>query len=56
VAQFPNIVNYLEGTIMGSVKEKVMRAWTDRVKHLGIITTNKVEANHPLLKKYVRDN
>jgi alpha-glucosidase len=50
------IFEYVEGTIMGLVKEKVARAWTDRVMHLGNTTTNKVEPTYAQLKKFVANS
>ncbi|MCH82730.1 protein FAR1-RELATED SEQUENCE 6 [Trifolium medium] len=54
--EFPNFVEYVEGTILGSVKEKVVRAWTDCVMHLGNTTTNRIESTHARLKKYVANS
>ena len=38
------------------VKEKIVRAWTDNVLHLGCRTTNKVELAHALVKKYLSNS
>jgi len=36
------------------LKKKTMKAWTDRVLHLGCRTTNRVEGAHGRVKKYFR--
>jgi len=38
------------------VKEKIVRAWTDHVLHLGCRTTNMVELAHALVKKYLSNS
>ena len=38
------------------VKEKIVRAWTDYVLHLGCRTTNVVESAHALVKKYLSNS
>jgi len=40
-------------TTLNEVKEKIVRAWTDHVLHLGCRTTDRVESAHALLKKYL---
>jgi len=49
---FPKFLTYVKTTILNTVKEKFVRAWTDKVLHLGCITTNIVESAHGKLKKY----
>jgi len=38
------------------VKKKGVRAWTDRVIHIGNTTTKRVESAHSQLKKNLGDN
>jgi hypothetical protein len=52
-AQWPEFVQYVESTVLGPVKEKFVRVWTDKVIHLGNTTTNMVESSHARLKKYL---
>jgi len=40
---FPKFLSYVESTILDVVEEKIVRAWINRVLHLGCRTTNKVE-------------
>jgi len=51
-SDFPLFLNYAMTTLK-EVKEKIVRAWTDHVMHLGCRTTNRVESAHALLKKYL---
>jgi len=51
-SDFPLFLNYVM-TILNEVKEKIVRAWTDHVLHLGCRTTNWVESAHALVKKYL---
>ncbi|AES94826.2 OTU-like cysteine protease [Medicago truncatula] len=51
-SDFPISVDYAM-TTLNEVKEKIVRAWTDHVLHLGCRTTNRVESAHALLKKYL---
>jgi alpha-glucosidase len=37
------------------VKVKLVRAWTDKVMHIGNTTTNRVESQHGSLKEYIKD-
>jgi len=50
---FPKFLAYVETTILNLVKEKFVRAWTNKVLHLGCRTTNVVESAHGKLKKYL---
>jgi alpha-glucosidase len=47
---WPEFIEYGESTILGPVKEKFVRVWTDRVMHLGNTTTNRAESAHARLK------
>ncbi|KEH27473.1 hypothetical protein MTR_5g413325 [Medicago truncatula] len=51
-SDFSLLKNYAM-TTLNEVKEKIVRAWTDHVLHLGCRTTNRVESAHALLKKYL---
>jgi transposase-like protein len=53
---FPKFLAYVETTILNTVKEKFVRAWTNKVLHLGCTTTNIVELAHGKLKKYLRNS
>src|SRR4030042_3476833 len=50
---FPKFLIYVESTILDVVKEKIVRAWTDKVLHLGNRTTNRVESAHGVLKNFL---
>jgi len=49
---FPIFLKYVMSTL-DQVKEKVVRAWTYHVLHIGCRTTNRVESAHALVKKYL---
>ena len=51
-SDFPLFLNYAMTTLK-EVKEKIVRAWTNHVMHLGCRTTNMVESAHALIKKYL---
>jgi len=51
-SDFPLFQNYAMTTLK-EVKDKIVRAWTDHVLHLGCRTTNRVESAHALVKKYL---
>jgi len=51
-SDFPLFLKYVM-TTLNEVKEKIVRAWTDHVLHLGCRTTNRVESDHALVKKYL---
>jgi len=51
-SDFPLFLKYAM-TTLNEVKEKIVRAWTDHVLHLGCRTTNKVELAHALVNKYL---
>ena len=54
--EYPDFLKYVESTILDQVKEKVVCAWTNRVRYLGNTTTNRVESAHALLKKWLGDS
>jgi len=51
-SDFPLFLDYAMTTLK-EVKEKIVRAWTYHVLHLGCRTTNRVESTHALVKKYL---
>jgi alpha-glucosidase len=53
---WPEFIEYVESTILGLIKEKFVRVWTDRVTHLGNTTTNRAESAHARLKKFVHNS
>jgi len=52
---FPEFIVYVETTVL-NLKEKFVRAWMNKVLHLGCRTTNIVESAHGVLKKYLRSS
>jgi len=46
-------LHYVETTILKPFKDKLVRAWTDLVLHLGCRTTNRVEGAHGVVKEYL---
>lgn len=54
--RYPDFLKYVESIILDHVNEKVVCVWTDQVKHLGNITTNKVGYAHSTLKKWLGDS
>jgi hypothetical protein len=54
--KFPKFHNYVETTILNTIKENFVRAWTDGVLHLGCRTTNSVEVVYGKLKKYLSNS
>jgi len=52
---FPHFIVYVE-TLVLNIKEKFVRAWTNKVLHLGCRTTNIVESAHGVLKRYLRSS
>jgi alpha-glucosidase len=42
--------------MLGSIKEKFVRVWTNNIIHLGNTTTNRVEPSHARLKKYLKNS
>jgi hypothetical protein len=49
---FAKFLNYVQSTILDTIKEKLVRAWTYHVLHLGCKTTNRVEGAHGRVRKY----
>jgi hypothetical protein len=48
--KIPKFLDYVGTTILNTVKEKFVRAWTDGLLHLGCRTANIVESAHGKLK------
>jgi hypothetical protein len=48
--KFSKFLDYVETTILNTDKEKIVRAWTNGVLHLGCKTTNQIESAHGKLK------
>lgn len=48
--KYPDLLKYVQSTILDRVKEKIVYAWTDNVRHLGNTTSNRVESAHATLK------
>jgi alpha-glucosidase len=53
--KWPRFVTYVQTTVLDTDKEKVVKAWTNHVMHIGNTTTNRVESQHGRLKKYLLD-
>jgi len=53
---FPKFLTYVESTVLDVVKDKIVRAWTDHVLHLGCRATNRVESAHALVNKYLSNS
>jgi len=53
ISQVFGILEYVESTILGSVKEKVVKFWVNEVMHMWNTTTNRAESAHSRLKKYL---
>ena len=53
INNIPKFLEYVETTILGPMKEKVVRFWVNKVMHMGNTTTNRVESAHTRLKKYM---
>jgi hypothetical protein len=51
--KFPKFLDYVEKTILGTVKEEFVRFWVDKNLHMGNTTTNRAESAHARLKKYM---
>ena len=50
---YPKFLHYVRTTILDTLKDKIVRAWTDLVLHLGCKTTNRVEGAHGRVKEYL---
>ncbi|XP_050893360.1 uncharacterized protein LOC127099673 [Lathyrus oleraceus] len=48
--KYPDLLKYVESTILDQVKENIVCAWTDNVRHLGNTITNRVKFVHATLK------
>jgi hypothetical protein len=51
--KFPKFSEYVESTILGPLKEKVVQFWVNKIMHMGNITTNRAESAHIRLKNYL---
>jgi len=51
-SDFPLFLKYAM-TTLNEVEEKIVRAWTNHVLHLGCRTTNRVKSAHVVVKKYL---
>ena len=47
-------VGYIKSTWLIPFKEKLVRAWVDRLPHFGNTATSRVEGIHALLKSYLK--
>lgn len=54
--KYPDLLKYDESTILDQVKEKIVYAWTDQVRHLGNTITNRVECSHDILKNWLENS
>jgi hypothetical protein len=54
--KFPKFVEYVQSTILGPVKENIVKSWVNKVMHKGNTTTNRVESAHNRLKKYLTNS
>ncbi|XP_058776823.1 uncharacterized protein LOC131651173 [Vicia villosa] len=54
--KYSDLLKYIKSTILDKVKEKFVCAWTDKVRHLGNTTTNRVESAHATLKNWLCDS
>ena len=50
---YSKFLHYVQTTILDPLKDKIVRAWTDLVLHLGCRTTNRVEGAHGRVKEYL---
>ena len=51
IANYNELIKYIEDTWWNSCKKKFLAAWTNRVIHFGNVTTNRVESAHASFKK-----
>jgi len=49
----PTVLSYLSDTWLIH-KKKIVKAWTNKIMHLGHLATSRVEGSHASLKKYLR--
>ena len=50
---YPIFLKYVERTILDHVKENIVYAWTNQVRHFRNTTTNRVEYAHATLKNWL---
>jgi len=50
---YPKFLLYVQTTILKPFKDKIVKAWTNLVLHLGCRTTNRVEGAHGVVKEYL---
>lgn len=55
-ARYPKFLKYIESIILDQVKDKIVCALTNQVRHLGNTTTNRVESAHATLKNWLGSN
>ena len=53
---WPIFVDYVMVAWLRPHKEKIVRAWTDKVMHLGNTTSNRVEVAHWRLKRILQNS
>jgi hypothetical protein len=53
---FPKFLTYVETIILNTVKEKLVRAWTNHFLLMGCRTAYEVESAHGKLKKYFNNS
>jgi len=51
--KWPKFGEYVESTILGPMKEKIVKFWVNKVMHMGNTTANRAEFTHNWLKKYL---
>jgi len=52
--KFPKFLEYVKSTILGPVKEKIMRFWVNKVMHMRNTTTNRAESTHMLESQHTQ--
>ena len=50
--EYPTLFTYVDETWL-PFKEKFVRAWTDKVLHLGHLVTSRIEGKHAVLKSWI---
>lgn len=51
--KYLDLLRYVESANLNQVKEKIVYAWTDQVRHLRNTTTNQVEFVHATLNNWL---
>lgn len=51
--RYPTLLKYFEGTMLDQVKEKIVCAWINLVRHFGNTIINIVESAHARLKNWL---